>query len=281
MSSLRSQFLRAIEDQREEIRMVSKRNYIKRDLMNYYSLTGDLIKIILGVRRSGKSTFAQLMLSGNDFAYLNFDDERLVGLTANDLNTLLECLHEVYGDFSYLFLDEIQNIPEWSLFVNRLKRLGIKLVVTGSNSKMLSKELASHLTGRYEMAELYPFSFTEYLRYCKINPEGGDTKTFGMIRNKFNEYLQRGGFPEVMESDRPGRVISELFNSVVSKDILYRYKVRHQRTFKEIALTLVGNYGREISFNNIRKQFSIGSDHTVKNYVEYLEEAYLVLTLTK
>lgn len=122
-----------------------------------------LAQIITGVRRSGKSTLAHRALKGTNYAYVNFDDERLAGLNADNLNLVLEALYTVYGEFSHLLLDEIQNIEHWYLFVNRLLRNNIKIILTGSNSKLLNREMASHLTGRYSTIELFPFSFHEYL----------------------------------------------------------------------------------------------------------------------
>ena len=105
---------------------------------------------MIGVRRSGKSTlcYNALTRKGVKYAYVNFDDERLINLTSSDLNDVLEVLYKIYGDFNYLFIDEIQNIPEWYLFVNRLLRRQMHVVITGSNAKLLSGELATHLTGR-------------------------------------------------------------------------------------------------------------------------------------
>ena len=159
---------RILKDQREELFNTDYSLFITRREETEIDLDSHLAQIVIGVRRSGKSTLCQkvLLQSKVQFAYVNFDDENLVELKKSDLDALLENLYRVYGEFTHLFLDEIQNIEGWHLFVNRLLRLGIRLIITGSNANLLSGELATHLTGRYNQIELYPFSFLEY---CTIN----------------------------------------------------------------------------------------------------------------
>ncbi len=221
-------------------------------------------------------------LVGKPYAYANFDDERLAGISPDRLNDLLEALYAVYGDFTYLFLDEIQNVENWHLFVNRLLRNSIHVVITGSNSKLLSRELATHLTGRYSPVELYPYSFREYLKARKfmhtIEPTA---KSFGLLINQFNEYLITGGLPEIVSGEPAEAYATNLLEAIITRDIIFRYGIRFVRTFREIARYLISNFGNEISFNRIKNQFGLGSENTVKNYVGYLEEAWLVLTLPK
>src|SRR3990172_6470901 len=119
------------------------------------SIKNTLIKVIVGPRRAGKSVFALEILKGFDFAYLNFDDERLTGVS--DYDDLLKAIRQVYGDTKYVLFDEIQNVPNWELFVNRLNRNGFNIVITGSNSNLLSRELATHLTGRFMQFQILPF----------------------------------------------------------------------------------------------------------------------------
>ena len=127
-------------------------------------MSSDLIKVILGPRRAGKSVFALMLLKAHNFAYFNFDDESLPGEEKIDLDELLSELKQVYGDTKYILFDEIQNLPNWELFVNRLHRSGYNLVLTGSNASLLSKELATHLTGRHIPIEILPFDFREILK---------------------------------------------------------------------------------------------------------------------
>ena len=128
----------------------------------------DLIKAVMGIRRCGKSTISHQLLKGQRYGYVNFDDERLIGVTAKGLNDFLEVLEEINPGLKYILLDEIQNVEGWELFVNRLKRLDYNITVTGSNSRLLSKELATHLTGRHFSIELLPFSFREFLKSKNI-----------------------------------------------------------------------------------------------------------------
>ena len=151
-------------NQRAEIEALNISKLCTRVEEQQIDLDSKLAQIVIGVRRSGKSTLCQkvLLQSKVQYAYVNFDDENLVDIKKSDLDTLLENLYRVYGEFTHLFLDEIQNIEGWHLFVNRLLRLGIRLIITGSNANLLSGELATHLTGRYNQIELYPFSFLAY-----------------------------------------------------------------------------------------------------------------------
>ena len=155
------------DQQRRHQRICNEKTIIERKDLNTWKKTMDsnLIKVVTGVRRSGKSVFSFQLLNNRTYAYINFDDERLIGLKASDLNTVLEACYQHLGEFTYIFLDEIQNIEGWELFVNRLHRQGFNVLITGSNAKLLSKELATHLTGRYLSMELFPFSFKEFLTY--------------------------------------------------------------------------------------------------------------------
>lgn len=270
-----------ITDQSEEKSLFRTKGWVSRKSETFIETNSSLIQIITGVRRSGKSTLAHRALKDKKYAYINFDDERLSNISPANLNDILESVYQVYQNFEYLFLDEVQNVAGWHLFVNRLHRSGIHLIVTGSNSKLLSSELASHLTGRYNIIELFPFSFQEFLNYKKIKFDKLTTKNKGLLRNLFNEYMNRGGFPEVLKGADAIQYITNLFNAIVTRDILFRYNIKHKQTFKDIALYLVNNFSREISYNRIKKLFDLGSEHTAKNYVSYLEEAYLVITLPK
>lgn len=179
-----------IIDQKEEIGSLSSRKkLIEREYFSKYShyIESSQVKVIIGIRRCGKSVLAYQLLKDLQFAYVNFDDEKLAGLGADDLNDVLEAFYEVYGDFKYILLDEIQNIAGWELFVNRLQRQGFNVVVTGSNSHLLSRELSTHLTGRHISLELFPFSFKEFLKYHDIDVKNIDlmsTKEIGFFKKK-------------------------------------------------------------------------------------------------
>jgi len=246
-------------------------------------LSSRLVKVITGVRRCGKSTFALQLLAGKgSFGYVNFDDEKLVGIDAQELNVVLQTVYEVYGKFSVLILDEVQNVTGWELFVNRLQREGKNLIVTGSNAKLLSRELATHLTGRQLSLELFPFSFAEFLKAKGIGAVSGElTEERGIMQQQLRLYLEGGGFPEVLREPKPAWYLQQLYDTIITKDVLLRYRIRKARTFRDMAMYLMTNFARELSFNRLKKTFQLGSDHTAKNYVGYLEETYLIFLVER
>ena len=275
-------FQNILLEQREEIALIDKSIPLQREKANEIDLGSNLAQVITGIRRCGKSTLAHMMLAGKDYAYVNFDDERLMSISVNHLNDLLEATYIVYGQFDYLFLDEIQNIEGWHLFVNRLLRKKIKIVLTGSNSKLLSREMATHLTGRYRNIELFPYSFSEFMRAKNYEINKPDTaREKGLALHYFEMYLHAGGMPEVVHGEEKNPYIRSLFEAIVTRDVFYRYEIRHTRAFREMALWLTGNFSREISYNRLKNIFGLGSENTVKNYLSYLEEAWLFVTLQK
>lgn len=270
-------------DQSEELSEILKKRIIKRDIKPATGemLNSDLIKVIMGVRRCGKSILAHQSMK-NDYSYVNFDDERLISSKKEDLNTVLEVLQEIRPGCKNLLLDEIQNVEGWELFVNRLRRTGYNLTVTGSNAKLLSKELATHLTGRHFSIELYPFSFKEFLSYKDIPLKNDDffiTEKRALINNFFEEYLQFGGFPEIFTLEAKLPYLRELFDKIITRDIILRHNIRHVADLKEIALYALSSFGSRLTYNKIKNIFEIKSVHTVKNYLNYLQETYLIFQL--
>ena len=174
-------FNKILVEQREELKeKFEKERIIERELLHYCKplINSKLIKVITGIRRCGKSVFSQQLLENKNYGYINFDDEKLAGIEPYELDELLKTVYEVYGKIDYLFLDEAQNISKWELFVNRLQRQGLNIIVTGSNAKLLSKELATHLTGRHIAFELFPFSFREFLNYKDIKLKAETQRNF-------------------------------------------------------------------------------------------------------
>ena len=270
-------------DQKEETeRIFDRERIIERERQDHFKplLRDKLIKVITGVRRSGKSIFSHLSLRGENYAYVNFDEDRIVGIEAKDLNTLLEVLHEIYGDFDFILLDEIQNIAGWELFANRLMRQGYNLVITGSNSSLLSRELATHLTGRCVSFEMYPFSFREYLKYFDIKVrETPTTREIGILNHHLSKYINIGGFPEVYKVSSRTIYLRELYDMIISRDVVGRYKVKFVRDLKEMAFYLISNFSSRISYNKLKNIFRVKSVHTIKNYISYLEDAYMLFQL--
>jgi len=233
----------------------------------------------MGVRRSGKSVLARLVLADQEFAYVNFDDERLATLRAEDLQHIEKAVAGLWPSVRLWLLDEVQNVDGWELFVNRLQRAGHNLVVTGSNSKLLSRELATHLTGRYVAIELFPFSFREFLvaRGDEIPRGAVSTAQRARIEGRLREYGEVGGFPEMVLGGSSGPYLRELHDKIVSRDISTRFKVRQPRTLKELSLYCFSNPATAITNNSMMRTFDLKSAHTAGNYLEYLEEAYLIL----
>ncbi|MHB8810929.1 MAG: ATP-binding protein [Desulfobulbaceae bacterium] len=249
------------------------------------SMAGGLIKVVIGPRRAGKSVFALQMLhatAGAVFAYVNFDDERLV--PPLDLDTLLKAMTQVYGDTKTIFFDEIQNVAGWELFVNRLQRRGCNIVLTGSNAHLLSRELSSHLTGRYREFRLLPFSFAEFLRarFFAVDETLLLPERQGLVLKHLDEYLRIGGFPEVVVGGiEPVSYLAALFDGILFKDVVKRYGVRYSAKLHDVGRWLIGNVGREYTCTSLKNALAFRSVHTVENYVSYLVEAFLFLSVTR
>lgn len=272
-----------LADQADELALKQKIHFCHRREEDLIDLKSPQAQVVIGVRRSGKSTlcYNTLTHSGVRFAYVNFDDERLIQLTGNDLNDVLEVLYKIYGEFNYLFIDEIQNIPEWYLFVNRLLRRQMHVVITGSNAKLLSGELATHLTGRHHSITLYPFSFAEYCELKKIDVKSNTTIAVAARRAAFDEYMLQGGFPELNFMNNDKAYIDDLVNNILTRDIEQRFKIIHTSAFEQLSHHLLNVVPTIIVDKTLQEIFKIKSQQTTKNYVSYLKQAYLLVGLHK
>ena len=245
-------------------------------------LSSPLIKLIAGPRRSGKSVLALQILENENFAYLNFDDDLL--LKNFDEDSVSEALNEVYPDYDYLLLDEIQNLNRWELWVTKLYRRGVNLVITGSNAKLLSHEMATSLTGRYLKISVFPFSFAEFLKYHGediIETDLSPQRT-GTLLNYLNTYINSGGFPEVVLNPAVQKnYLSSLFDSVLLKDIVKRFKIRHSQQLYDLANYFLTNYTNFYSFNSLKVDLGFSSVATVQKFTGFLEEPYLFLNLSR
>ena len=257
----------ALLEQKEEFLLKLQKEYCSRPEEDLVDLNSSLAQVVIGIRRSGKSTmcFNVIKKSGLNFAYINFDDERFYGIKAEELNSVLECLYKIYGDFNHLFIDEIQNVDEWFLFVNRLLRTGMHVLITGSNARLLSGELATHLTGRHMKTELYPFSFSEYCDFKKISKAYGTTKEKGLLQGAFDQYLKDGGFPELLNEKRKQTYINTLVDNIIKTDIEKRYSIKYKSAFENIANHLLNNAPAVINYAELRTMFALNSTHTVEN----------------
>jgi hypothetical protein len=275
-----------IVDQKEEINETFEKEKIitrtapNENLMHFLKYPN--ILAILGARRSGKSIFSNLLLKGKKYGYLNFDDERISNIKPEDLGLILQAFYELYGsDVEYFILDEIQNVQQWELFANRLRRTK-KIILTGSNSKLLSGELATHLTGRHMDFTLYPFSFHEFLTLKDIKPTKEDiysTKKSSEIKKHLRQYISLGGFPEAYKFGKA--MLIKTYEDILQKDILLRYKIKNKTAFKELTKYLISNVSNEITFTRLKDIASVKNDHTIKNYVDYLSTAYLIFLVER
>lgn len=272
-----------LSDQAEELELKKKQKFCRRKEEDLIDPDSPQAQVVIGVRRSGKSTlcYNALIRKRVKFAYVNFDDERLINLTATDLNDVLEVLYKINGDFNYLFIDEIQNIPEWYLFVNRLLRRQIHVIITGSNAKLLSGELATHLTGRHHTIKLYPFSFSEYCEAKGIDTMSMSTMAVARRRAVFDDYMRKGGFPELSRVRNERDYIDELVRNILQRDIEQRFKVKHVTSFEEMSQHLLNIAPAIVVDKKLKEAFGFGSQHTAKNYVGYLKQAYLLVGLHK
>ncbi|MBM3309396.1 MAG: ATP-binding protein [Candidatus Altiarchaeales archaeon] len=260
--------------QKKELEKKLKEEYVERDA-EIREIKSDIIKVIIGPRRAGKSFFAlhELGKAGN-FGYVNFDDEKLV--SARDYDEIITAVNSIYHNPKYLLLDEIQNLDRWELFVNRLQRQGYNLVITGSNSRLLSSELSTHLTGRHSQISIFPFSFKEIVK------KEGEELTATETKEKLLHYLTYGGYPEptVKKLDYDS-YLSTLFDSVVYKDIVKRYRIRSTQGMDDLALYLMSNTAKEFSHSTLAKVTKCKSVHTVEKYLKYLEESFLLFRINR
>lgn len=278
-------YVNILSDQREELTNRHWKNIVTREEEKEINLNSPLAQVVIGVRRSGKSTLCSKVMqeSGLPFGYINFDDDRLGKLTVDAFDTLLRALYQLNGDFNHLFLDEVQNIEGWELFVNRMLRQGMHMLITGSNANLLSGELATHLTGRYHQIELMPFSFQEYCSCKDVNTLSYTTKAIALRDKALNDYLFAGGFPELLwlSETEQGDYVRSLLRTIVEKDIAKRYKLRYAQTLMDVANQVLDEFSQEHSFATVQKKHNLKSPNTAKKYLQYLQNAYLVLALPR
>ena len=276
-------FVKILSDQRDEILNFDPSVLVKRKEEGQINLHSNLAQVVIGVRRCGKSTLCKKVLveSGMQFGYVNFDDERLIDLKPSDFDSLLETLYRINGEFRHLLLDEIQNIPRWELFVNRLLRQGMKLLITGSNANLLSSDLTTHLAGRHNEIRLYPFSFSEYCEAKRVDVTGLSTRSEALRQRALDKYLFAGGFPEITEGEEPQSYASSLLHTIVYKDICARHKIRYKERIWKLANMAIDRFCQEIPSSGLAKELDIKSTHTVDNYLKYLSDAFLICPVNK
>ena len=273
---------RIIFDQHEIIRGAE---IVQRD----YEFEANANYVLVGLRRAGKSTLLygmvrELVANGADWeqiVYVNFEDERLVEFTTADFNDLLSLQAEMSGKKGHFFFDEIQNIPGWEKFARRLADAGEHVCITGSNAKMLSKEIATTLGGRYMTRYIAPYSFSEYLRAAGSG--GGTVKTTreeGVLRGQFADYFYNGGLPETLQYRQKREYLSGVYQKILLGDIAARNKLRNENTLKILVKKLAETVRSEVSYTKLYSALKgVGvtvSKESVIDYVGYAEDAHLI-----
>lgn len=241
------------------------------------------VTVISGLRRCGKSTLLQQLREQHSGYYLNFDDERLVSFRIEDFQKTNEIFHELYGERRTYYFDEIQNVEGWERFVRRLHDARKKVCITGSNARLLSRELGTRLTGRYLQCNLYPFSFGEFLQFKNLVAGPDDfftTAGRAKLKRAFNLYFESGGMPEFVKTENR-EYLKSLYESILYRDVLVRHGLTNEKTMKELMLFVLSNIGKQVSYNKLAGVLALKSSTTVKEYFHYLESSYLVILLSK
>ena len=244
---------------------------IIREQIGQFELLPPFVYILTGVRRSGKSTLLkQIMQQHGTKNYFNFEDTRATGFEVGDFLVLEELFSELFGNNALLFFDEIQNVPDWERYVRDACDRRKTVVITGSNASLLSRELGTKLTGRHIDYEVYPFSYREFLNFT-----GGESNPA-----TFSTFLDHGGFPGYLLMGRD-EVLSMLVSDILIRDIFTRYNLRNQEIYRRIVQYLLSNTSKEVSFNNLKNVFEVGSANSVMEFMSFLTDVYLLFLVPR
>lgn len=264
--------------------------YVERDIQ----LEDNLNYVFVGLRQAGKSYLMyqrihQLLKNGhsiNEIVYINMDDERLIGMTADDLDLILQAHYQLDECTPILFLDEIQNVENWEKFARRLANEKYRVYITGSNAKMLSSEVATTLGGRYVIQEVYPYSFSEYLRANNIALQKNweyNTKTTNTVFRAFADYFSFGGFPESVNVVQKRSWLSSLYQKIFLGDLIARYKIRNDLSLKLLIKKLSESVKQPSSINRLANVLSSAGQKihsmTLMEYMKYMEETWLLFSV--
>ncbi len=271
-----------VRDQESKMdELLREEKIIVRELaINPRAISYGAANIITGPRRSGKSILAYQLARKEGFGYVNFDDERLT-LDASELNKILEAIYSLKGNVKLIILDEIQEVSGWERFCSRLVG-STKLLITGSNARMMSKELSTYMTGRHIDHELLPFSFREFLDYKGFKRNGKGiytTEEKSRIMTLLKDYLDSGGFPIAVKSGT--KYLADLYRDLIQRDVVQRHKIKMTSKLSDVARYLVSNSSSEITYNKLRKTFEISSKHTIQDWISYMKQAYLLFEIER
>jgi predicted AAA+ superfamily ATPase len=238
---------------------------LTRETLKQLPVLNDFALIITGIRRCGKSTLLLQLLKTkmkNAF-YLNFEDPRMATFETNDFERLSQEI--IARKTKTLFFDEIQSVRNWELFVRQKLDEGYKIILTGSNATLLSRELGTKLTGRHLSVELFPFSYREFVAFKKLD----------YSEKSLTQYMQTGGFPQYVKQ-RIGLILNDLLEDILTKDIVVRYGIRDSATLRQLAVYLISNIGKPVSATSMLKLFGNKANSTMLEYFSYLENSYIV-----
>lgn len=249
--------------------------------------------VLVGVRQAGKSYMLykrakQLLASGHrleEMVYIDFDDERLLGMTATDLDQILQAYWSVYSYKPILFFDEIQNVEGWEHFARRLANQKYQVFITGSNAKMLSRDIQTTLGGRYIDGKVFPYSFAEYLgaQGVVLSKEWQHGKVRSQVQQAFNKYLMWGGFPELLMYRNKRRWLNDLYEKILLGDVILRNKVKNEMALRLTIKRLADNVMQPTSYNriaNLVKGTGVSTSvASVIDYVRYAKEACILFPL--
>lgn len=262
---------------------VEKKNFVPRELTSTVQslLRLKLPIIITGIRRAGKSTLLriiknELQLLEKEYLYINFNDERFISFTPEDFQKINDFLQEQnYYEDCTIFIDEIQEVENWEKWVDRLKEKH-SIIITGSNSKLLSREISTVLTGRSINVSLYPFSFREFLTAKNITTDNIriDLKKQTVVRKEFQRFLALGGIPKfVLENEE--KILTELYENIIYRDIVKRFNPRLEKPVKELSLFLISNASKEVSLRSLSAVTGVKNLSTAKSMLDTFEKAFL------
>ncbi len=227
------------------------------------SLNTKRVLVITGVRRCGKSTFLNQINNNEQTLSINFEDTRLEGFELSDFNKVEGIA--LRKNKQIILLDEVQNIKGWEKYVRSANERGIQVQITGSNASMLSRELGTHLTGRYQQVELFPFDYNEFLKYTH--------QSIGL--KSFHNFIEMGGFPEYF-FEKNTEYLQTLLRDIIMRDIAIRRGIKNEHYLVRLAVYIMSNIGKEFSYSNISKTLEIKSVRTVIDYCDFLQESYLI-----
>ena len=277
-----------LSDQQEELEIHRGETLCHRPEEAQIDLGSTQAQVVIGVRRSGKSTlcFQALEKAGVKYAYVDFDDERLANIQAEDLNDVLEVLYKIYGDFNYLFLDEIQNVDGWEKYARNLADRKYQVYITGSNAKMLSKGIMQELGGRYLPHEIYPYSLSEYMNFLGIPFDEKallQTESRTNFMRAYREYFTWGGLPEAISMNVKRSYLTSLYQKIYLGYIAARHNISNSKLLQLMLKKIAESTMHPISYSRIAKILSsVGGKitiPTVSNYISYAEEAWMLLRL--